>query len=108
MAVLLFQPIAVIVMMVALGLLFPFFNAVRHPTPTGWLTTLYVATAAAAVGIVLLFCAKLPQYRAGIFLRFGSSHLPLRSQRLYRLAYRVIIPSCVTLLILLAVASRVQ
>jgi hypothetical protein len=108
MAVLLLPPIILVVMLVALSFLFPFFNAVRHPTPAGWLVALYLATAGATIGTILLFCAKLPQYRSGIFFRFGPSHLPLRSQRLYRLAYRFIVPSCLALLILLMIASRVR
>jgi len=108
MAVLLSQPVIVITMVIAISFLFPIFNALRHPTPAGCLTVLYIATGTAAVGIVLLFCAKLPQYKQGVFLRFGASGLPPRSQRLYRLAYRLIVPSCPALLVLLAIASGVR
>jgi hypothetical protein len=91
----------------ALGFLFPLFNAVRHPTPSAWLATFYAASTGAAIGVVLLFCGKLPQYRAGIFFRFGSAHLPPRSQRLYRLAYVFIVASCLIFLMLLMSLSRV-
>lgn len=60
------------------------------------------------MGTVLLFFAKLPQYRAGDFLRVGCRHLPPTQQRLYRGAYWLIIPSLVVLLALLSVGGRFQ
>ena len=40
-----------------------------------------------ASGIVLLFFAKLPLYRQGKLWTFGSSGLPEKNRRLYRIAY---------------------
>ena len=107
-AIFLRGPIIMAVIAIALGLLFPLFNLVRHPTPSAWLATFYAAFIGAALGVVLLFCAKLPQYRAGIFFRFGSSRLPPWSQRLYRLAYVFIVASCLILFMLLTNGSRIR
>ncbi|RYD75035.1 MAG: hypothetical protein EOP84_18925 [Verrucomicrobiaceae bacterium] len=106
---LIFQPVLMLVMMVALSsILFPLINGIRHPSPSGWLIAFYIATSAALLGTGLLFFAKLPQYRAGSFWRLGFRHLPALHQRLYRLAFLLIVPSCLALLLLLMLGARVR
>lgn len=61
-----------------------------------------VALAAAAVGTVLLFIARLPLYRRGQFFTFGLRLLDTPHRRLYRAAYVFIGASAFLLLILLA------
>ena len=108
MLALLFQPLIVVALAIAFSFLFPIVSAMRHPSVGVWFTTFYAATAASIVGALVLFLAKLPQYRAGIFWRVGSRHLPPFHQRLYRLAFILLIPSCIALLILIPLASRVR
>jgi hypothetical protein len=50
-------------------------------------TLLWVAVAFAVIGIVLLFFAKLPLYRQGKYLTFGSKALPQGRRKAYRIAY---------------------
>jgi hypothetical protein len=45
-----------------------------------------VALAIAVVGVILLFCARLPLYRQGRFYSFGSRLLDAPHRRLYRAA----------------------
>ena len=108
MLALLFQPLVVVALAIAFSFLFPIVSAVRHPTVGVWFTTFYVATAVSFIGALLLFLAKLPQYRAGIFWRVGSRHLPPFHQRLYRLAFLLLVPSCIALLTLILLAPRVR
>jgi hypothetical protein len=88
------------------GSLFPTINLLRHPTGLTWLWTFGIATGAALLGTVLLFVAKLPQYRTGIFLRLGARHLPPREQRLYRVSFWLIVPSVLVLVALLFASHR--
>ena len=108
MLALLIQPLVIAAFAIAFSLLFPIVSAVRHPSASGWFTTFYVATGASIVGALLLFFAKLPQYRAGIFWRIGFRHLPPFHQRLYRFAFLLLVPSCLALLILILLASHVR
>lgn len=98
----------VIVLAVALLMeaFFPVIPWLRHPTALAWLWALGVATATSLFGLVLLFRAKLPQYRAGHFFRVGSRDLPPRGQRLYRTAFWLIVPSIIVLLALLSAVHR--
>jgi hypothetical protein len=105
-AALLSFPIIVLAVMVLMVPIFPVINWLRHPTASAWLWALALSTGASLFGIVLLFLAKLPQYRAGIFLRVGSHDLPPRQQRLYRLSFWLIIPSVIVLLALLSAVHR--
>jgi hypothetical protein len=105
-AALLFSPIIMTAVSLLLGSLFPMIHRLRNPTPHAWLWALGIATSTSILGIVLLFVAKLPQYRAGIFLRVGSHHLPPRHQQLYRLSFSLIIPSVIVLSALLWAAHR--
>jgi len=88
--------------------LFPVVAVLRRPTVDAWLNCVYGALLTAAVGTLLLFCAKIPQYRAGVFWRIGCSHFPPRSRQLYRLACLLIVPSCLVLIGLLLVAHRIS
>ncbi len=108
MAALLFSPIIILAVSLLMGLAVPIITWFRHPTGVAWLWTLGIATGTSILGTILLFLAKLPQYRAGIFLRFGSQHLPPRQQRLYRLSFWLIVPSVVVLLALLSASQRFQ
>lgn len=107
-AALLFSPIIFGAVALLMGSLFPMINWLRHPTPLSWLWALGIATGTSLLGMVLLFLAKLPQYRAGVFLRVGCHHLPPRQQQLYRISFWFIIPSVLILSALLAVAPRFQ
>ena len=59
-----------------------------------------VAVLAGAVGVVLLFFARLPQYRRRQFFTFGSRHLDTAHRRLYRLAYFFVVVSGIVLVAL--------
>ena len=48
---------------------------------------LYVALSMAGVGIILLFCARLPLYQQHKYFSVGPKSLPLKSRRLYWVAY---------------------
>jgi hypothetical protein len=93
---------------VLIGSLFPIINWFRHPTAHSWLWAVGIATCTSLLGAVLLFFAKLPQYRAGIFLRVGCQHLPPRQQRLYHASFWLIVPSIFVLLALLSAVKRFQ
>jgi hypothetical protein len=107
--ILMFQPVLLLVLITALSsVLLPIINGIRHPSVNGWLTTFYIAASVALLGTALLFVAKLPQYRAGNFWQVGFRHLPPSHQRRYRLAFVLIVPSCLALLSLLALVARVR
>jgi len=63
---------------------------------------LYLALGLAGAGLILLFMAKLPLYRQGRFLTFGSKLLPANRRRLYRVACALIGLSAIIMLVLLA------
>ncbi|ETK03001.1 hypothetical protein N425_01105 [Tannerella sp. oral taxon BU063 isolate Cell 2] len=83
-------------------------NWLRHSDASTWLCAAGIAIGISVLGAVLLFLAKLPEYRAGIFFRIGSRHLPSAQQRLYRLSFWLVIPSVIVLLALLSAADRFQ
>ncbi len=60
-----------------------------------------VGFAVALAGTATLFRARLPLYRQGKFFLFGSRMLPPESQKLYRVAYALLIPSIIYLTLLL-------
>lgn len=77
-------------------LLFPFYiivmaylltAVVAHPTFFAILGFFLMV-----VGAVLLFLARLPLYRRGIFWSIGPSQLPKKSQLLWKLAYFLFLP----------------
>ena len=105
-AALLSFPITLLAVMLLMQPVFPVINWLRHPTPVAWLWVLGTATLSAIVGTALLFVAKLPQYRAGIFLRVGCHHLPPRHRRLYHAAFWLIVPSILILVALLSAVHR--
>jgi hypothetical protein len=105
-AALLSAPIIMGAIAVLGGWLFPVVNWLQHPTGLAWLWALGIATGTSIFGIVLLFLAKLSQYRAGAFLRVGCDHLAPRQQRLYRLSFWLIVPSVIVLVALLSAVHR--
>lgn len=84
------------------AMLLPSLNLARN---TGDRTLLYMAVAIGAIGITLLFFARLPLYRQRRFFTFGSRALDDRHKRLYRWSYRLI-GVCVLLLVALILALR--
>jgi hypothetical protein len=58
---------------------------------TPWIWCYGVGLFIAAVGILLIFCAKLPLYRQRRFLTFGSRALPDSSRSFYRWGYRCVL-----------------
>ncbi|MEP6671112.1 MAG: hypothetical protein ABJF10_18270, partial [Chthoniobacter sp.] len=101
-------PLVVLGISFLMGALFPAISWFRHLTGLPWLWALGIATGTSFLGTLLLFLAKLPQYRAGIFLRVGSHHLPPREQRLYRVSFWLIVPSIVVLFALLPAAAKAE
>lgn len=71
----------------------PLFRARKGDT-----TVLWVALALAAIGIVLLFIARLPLYRQRRFFTFGPGALDKRHRRIYLGAYCFIVTSAALLL----------
>ena len=67
---------------------------------TPWIWCYGVGLFAAAVGVSLIFYAKLPLYRQRRFLTFGSRALPDSSRLFYRWGYRCVL-FAVTLLLCL-------
>jgi len=66
----------------------------------------WIAIAAAGIGIVLLYLARLPLYREGKFLTFGSRALDPKHRRLYRCAY-VFIYMAIALQLVLLMQARI-
>ena len=60
----------------------------------------WITLAMAAIGVGLLFWARLPLYRQGKYFSFGSRALPRSSVLIYRTAYVLLIPSIVFLFLL--------
>jgi len=83
------------------GLIVPLANSTIKGDPT----LLAVACLGSLIGCVLLFLAKLPLYKKGVFFTMGRSMLPSRSRRLYCAAYFFILPS-IALLILIYLVLR--
>ena len=69
-----------------------------------WIIAFCVAVSVSLAGAALIFCAKLPLYRKGIFWTVGSSDLPQSSQSLYRWGIRLSVLGCI-LTALLVVGS---
>ena len=106
--IILLQPLLCIPIILLSGAMLPLMGAIRHPSSAGWLMAFEIATTTALIGTLLLFLAKLPQYRSRIFWRIGSRDLPPQHQRLYRLAFLLLIPSLLTLAALVPLASRIH
>jgi hypothetical protein len=104
---LLFPLPLVLVAMLSSSAVFSIRSWFRHPDPAEWLLVFYVATAVAFAGAAVLFFAKLPQYRERAFLRIGWRHLPRRHQRLYGIAFVLLVPSLAVLATLLRAAARI-
>ena len=68
---------------------------------TSWIWCYGVGLFVAAVGILLVFRAKLPLYRQRRFLTFGSRALPDSSRAFYRWGYRCVLFAVALLLCLL-------
>ena len=69
----------------------------------GDLTLFWVALTFAVIGVALLFFAKLPLYRQGNYLTFGSRALSRGRRKVYRIAYIFIGAGLLLMLLLLAV-----
>ncbi len=67
-------------------LFLPFVYNFRHRIIDAW-NVYYVAIVIAAVGITMLFFARLPLYRQRKFLTFGPKELDARHRKLYWVAY---------------------
>lgn len=82
------------------AMLLPTLNALRHGA---WTEAFWVALTVAVVGACLLFWARLPLYRQRRFFAFGSRALPPTSIPIYRIAYTLLIPSILFLLLLVLI-----
>ena len=69
------------------GMIVPLLSAARRGDKTLFVVSLGVS----AVGVILLFRARLPLYREGRFFTIGSAALPEPQKRLYRAAWKVIL-----------------
>ena len=87
-----------LVLAMCTALLGPWLASVRQGNPT----PVYASLVLAAIGVILLFFARLPLYREKKFFTFGSRHLKGIHKKLYRLAYCFIGASIVIMLFLLA------
>jgi len=67
----------------------------------GVLSVFLAAVAAGVVGVALLFFARLPLYRSGLFFSFGPGSLDARHRKLYRRAYGLVAVSVFVMLALL-------
>ena len=65
----------------------------------------YIGLGVSFVGAGFLLVARWPMYRQGKFLHFGAASLPPASSKYYRIAYVLLIPSCVFLILLLVASS---
>ena len=70
-------------------------------TGTGWTRCYAAALVVAAVGVSLIFYAKIPLYQQRQFFTFGSCALPERKRPFYRWGYRCVILGFAWLLCLL-------
>src|SRR5262249_10508311 len=66
-----------------------------------WIWSYGIALAVAAVGVSLIFYAKIPLYRQQRFFTFGSGPLPESRRPFYRWGYRCVIFAVALLLCLL-------
>jgi len=69
-------------------------------TGTPWIWCYSIGLVVAAVGVSLIFYAKLPLYRQRRFLTFGSRALPESSRPFYRWGYRCVLFAVALLLCL--------
>ena len=85
--------------------LFPFIFALGNEyaywaTSQPW-TAAMISFGLLGLGVISLFISRLPLYRQGLFLVIGSRLLPPAARRWYRLAYWIIIPNIIFLVLLL-------
>jgi hypothetical protein len=66
-----------------------------------WVWSYAVALVVAAIGVSLIFYAKIPLYQQRRFFTFGSGALPEGRRRFYRWGYRCVIFAVALLLCLL-------
>ena len=69
-----------------------------------WIIAFSVSIAIALVGAVLIFRAKIPLYRKGIFWTVGLSDLPESSHSTYRWGIRISIIGCILAALLVFVS----
>ena len=70
-------------------------------TGTRWIWCYAIGLVIAAIGVFLIFYAKIPLYRQRRFFAFGSGALPERRRRFYRWGYRCVTFAVALLLCLL-------
>ena len=70
-------------------------------TGTRWIWCYAIGLVVAAVGVSLIFYAKIPLYRQRRFFTFGSAALPESRRPFYRWGYRYLILAVALLLCLL-------
>ena len=70
-------------------------------TGTRWIWCYAIGLVIAAIGVFLIFYAKIPLYRQRRFFTFGSGALPERRRGFYRWGYRCVIFAVALLLCLL-------
>ena len=80
-------------------MLLPFLSYLRQQGSVG---VFAVAITLGAIGILLLFLARLPLYRRGQFLTFGQSQLDAPHRKLYWWAYGFVGGSVILFVRLLA------
>lgn len=84
------------------GSVLPLLSAARRGDTTFFLLSLVTS----ALGVILLFLARLPLYRQRRFFTFGSAALPEPQRRLHRTAWKVILVG-VGMLVILNVMMRI-
>jgi hypothetical protein len=80
-----------------------FFPLLSRLKRTGDPTIVWIALALGAIGVALLFAARLPLYRQRRFFVFGPRELDEKHRRLYRWAYKFVGTSVCLLVLLLLI-----
>jgi len=76
-------------------------NFLSHLTGTGFIWCYGIALTVSAVGIALIFYAKIPLYQERRFSTFGSAAIPEARRPFYRCGYRCVIAGAILLACLL-------
>ena len=82
------------------------FTVALSRTAHGDTTLLWAAIVIGAIGVVLLFFARLPLYRQRKFLSFGPRTLPAGHKKLYWFSYGFIGISIVVMALILIVLNK--
>lgn len=94
--------LAPIIMAIAACASLPVFSFVANAR---WNPLYWTGLALSAVGLTLLFIARMPLYREKKFFVWGSRALPETSRRYYRWAYCLIVPGAALLILFLLIAE---